>query len=200
MSKLYLAQFRIGRKEVLRHRLVSAYELHKLLWNCFPGRPEAKRDFLFRCDEEEAVLKILMLSETKPEVCDWAEWDGIKEFDPVFPIGSLYCFRLRANPTIRAKEDGKLRAVTREEELHSWLVRKAEKNGFALRSEPEYSGCRLERFSKTPGGPGISLNVVEIGGALAVTDSAAFGEAFRRGIGRGRAFGCGMLLLKRIEL
>ena len=26
MSKLYLAQFRIGRKEALRHRLVSAYE------------------------------------------------------------------------------------------------------------------------------------------------------------------------------
>lgn len=200
MNKLYLAQFRIGRKEALRHRLVSAYDLHKLLWNCFPGRPEAKRDFLFRCDNRGAELKILMLSETKPEACAWAMWDGVKEVDPAFPAGTLYCFRLRANPTVRTKEDGKLRAVTGEEELNGWLARKGESNGFALRAEPEFADCRLERFPKTPGGREISLNVVEIGGVLAVTDEAAFGEAFRRGIGRGRAFGCGMLLLKRIEL
>lgn len=200
MSKLYLAQFRIGRKEALRHRLVSAYELHKLLWNCFPGRPEAKRDFLFRCDEEEAALKILMLSETKPEVCDWAEWDGIKEIDPFFPVGALYCFRLRANPTNPRQRGRKLRAVTREEELHSWLVRKAEEKRFCAPFRTGILRLPSGTVLKTPGGPGISLNVVEIGGALAVTDSAAFGEAFRRGIGRGRAFGCGMLLLKRIEL
>ena len=200
MSKLYLAQFRIGRKEALKHRLFSAYALHQQLWQCFPGRPEAKRDFLFRCDHEGAVLKILMLSGTRPEICPGAEWDGVKEFEPVFPVGTLYSFRLRANPTLRAKADRKLRAITGEEELHAWLVRKGEQNGFALRSEPEYSNCRLERFAKAPGGPGISLHVVELGGVLAVTDSAAFGEAFRRGIGRGRAFGCGMLLLKRIEL
>lgn len=200
MSNLYLAQFRIGRKEALKLRLISAYKLHKLLWNCFPDRPEAKRDFLFRCDEERSALKILLISETKPKMCEWADWDGIKEIEPSFPSGAIYCFRLRANPTIRLKENGKLRAITNKEEIHSWLERKAEQNGFKLRSEPEFTNGRLEQFSKTSGGPMISLNVVEISGALSVTDPVLFTEALRNGIGRGRAFGCGMLLLKRVEL
>lgn len=200
MSKVYVSQFRIGRQEALKHRLATAYDLHKLLWQCFPGRPEAKRDFLFRCDDAGAELKLLMLSAEAPEQCDWADWDGVKELSPDFPSGALYWFRLRANPTVRAKEGGKLRALTGGEELDGWLARKGERNGFALRSEPEYSACRLEQFTKSSGSPAISLNVVDIDGVLAVTDGAAFGEAFRKGVGRGRAFGCGMLLLKRIEM
>ena len=200
MSNCYISSFRIGRRAMLRHRLVTSYDLHKLLWQCFPGRPEAKRGFLFRCDDTGTELKLLMLSEKSPRQCDWAEWDGVKEFTPDFSDGTLFWFRLRANPTMRGKEDGKLRALTEEEELDRWLYRKGQQNGFALRSEAEFSRCRLEQFVKHAGGPAVSLNVVDIGGVLAVTDGAAFGEAFRRGIGRGRAFGCGMLLLKRIEM
>lgn len=200
MSNVYLSQFRIGRKEQIARRLGTVYDLHKLLWQCFPGRPEAKREFLFRCDHSDAEQKILMLSSNAPEQCAWADWDGVKELDVNFPSGSLYWFRLRANPTVRINRDRKLRALTGEEELNAWVKRKGELCGFALRSEAEYSSCRLEQFFKTPGGAPVSLNVVDIGGVLAVTDSAAFGEAFRKGIGRGRAFGCGMLLLKRIEM
>ncbi len=200
MSKLYLSQFRIGRKEQLKYRLANVYELHKLLWQCFPGRAEAKRDFLFRSDNDGSDLKLLMLSAESPKQCLWAEWDGVKEFEPDFPDGALYWFRLRANPTVRISANRKLRALTSREDLDAWLTRKGERCGFALRSEAEYSACRLERFFRSSDAPPVQLNIVEIGGVLAVTDSTAFGEVFRRGIGRARAFGCGMLLLKRIEM
>ena len=200
MSKIYLSRFRIERKEALKHHLASAYALHKLFWQCFPGRPEAERDFLFRCDHQGAALTILMLSSEMPTRCSWAEWDGTKELDITFNAGTFYWFRLRANPTSRAQASGKLRALTDREDLDDWLNRKGKQHGFALRTQSEYSNCHLEQFSKSSNGPVVSLNVVDMGGVLCVTDAAAFGEAFRRGIGRGRAFGCGMLLLKRIEL
>ncbi len=200
MNEFYLSQFRISRETALRRRLVSAYDLHKLLWKCFPGRPEARRDFLFRCDHHETELKFLMLSATRPEPGEWAEWDGIKSFRPEFPAGTLYWFRLRANPVIRQGSDGKLRALTTADELSDWLVRKGGHHGFALRSGPEFSDCRLEQFTRRTGTPAVSINVVDIDGVLSVTDSMAFRNAFCQGIGRSRAFGCGLLLLKRITM
>lgn len=200
MNNVYISQFRIGRQEVLKQRLCSAYDLHRLLWRCFPDRPEAQRDFLFRCDEAGAELKILMLSREKPVQSAWAGWDGVKEFAPDFQAGSWFQFRLRSNPTVRANQGGKLRALTGEDELAGWLERKGARHGFELRSEPEFAACRLTQFTKSNDGRAVSLNVVDASGVLVVADGAAFGEAFCRGVGRGRAFGCGMLLLKRIAI
>ena len=64
----------------------------------------------------------------------------------------------------------------------------------------EFSACHLAEFSKKQEKAQIALNIVDISGVLSVTDADAFADAVRNGIGRGRAFGCGMLLLRRIEL
>lgn len=208
-NTMYLSRLRIPRRTARKRRLVSAYDLHKALWTCFPGLPAGTvRPFLFRTAELAAGTRILMLSKERPIPLDFAEWDGTKAFQAEFAAGSLFLFRLRANPVKRATSDRRLRAITDrrapdsggQSPLRAWLEGKARLHGFELKSVPEFSACHLAEFDKKAGAGTIRLNVVDIGGALQVTDADRFADAFRNGIGHGRAFGCGMLLLRRIEL
>ena len=84
---------------------------------------------------------------------------------------------------------------TREERL-AWLERKAAQNGF-----------RVIRAEETPGEKGRAVHPGEAGGelyfdnyrytgTLQITDAEVFQAAVRQGIGAGKAYGLGMLLLK----
>ena len=208
-TTMYLSRFLIPRQIALKRRLFSEYDLHRALWTCFPGLPAGMvRPFLFRTSELAAGTRILMLSKDRPLPLDFAEWEGTKAFQAEFAPGSLFLFRLRANPVKRVTSDNRLRAITDRSApdsggpspLRGWLEGKARLHGFELKSVPEFSACHLAVFSKNSGSGSISLNVVDIGGALQVTDADRFADAFRNGIGHGRAFGCGMLLLRRIAL
>lgn len=199
-NTMYLSRFLVPKQQMLRRRIFSEYDLHKLLWTCFPDRPDEKRSFLFRCEEVSSGIQILMLSREQPVPISFAVWDGTKPFSALFAVGSLFMFRLKANPVLRGNVDRKLHAITGEDALSDWLRRKGERHGFSLKSVPEFSACHLTSFSKKQDAPQIALNIVDISGVLRVTDADAFTGAFRNGIGRGRAFGCGMLLLRRIEL
>jgi CRISPR system Cascade subunit CasE len=55
--------------------------------------------------------------------------------------------------------------------------------------------CQL-RLPRTGGRP-ITVAVVECEGELLVTDPAAFVMALAQGFGRARAFGCGLMLIRR---
>ncbi len=135
-------------------------------------------------------------------------------------------FYLRANPTVdRVYPDGKRRRIAvgsdrerlagmlgkkkaeipgREEMLIDWLEKHADRNGFVLeRGDGGRTLCEVGPNSdlviRKPGtGPRVVLTTVEFRGVLRVTDREAFGVILRRGIGRGRAFGCGLLSLARV--
>ena len=199
-NTMYLSRFLIPKQQMLKRRVFSGYDLHKLLWTCFPDRPDEKRSFLFRCEEVSSGIQILLLSREQPVPIPFAAWDGTKSFSASFIVGSLFMFRLKANPVLRGNADRKIHAITGEEALSDWLHRKADRHGFSLKSIPEFSACHLVEFSKKQEKAQIALNIVDISGVLSVTDADAFSDAVRNGIGRGRAFGCGMLLLRRIEL
>lgn len=47
MSNCYISSFRIGRRAVLRHRLVTPYDLHKLLCGVSPAGRRQSADFCF---------------------------------------------------------------------------------------------------------------------------------------------------------
>ena len=199
-NTMYLSRFLIPKQQMLKRRVFSEYDLHKLIWTCFPDRPDEKRSFLFRTEELSSGIQILLLSREQPVPIPFAAWDGTKSFSASFAAGSLFMFRLKANPVQRGSADRKLHAITNEAALSDWLHRKADRHGFSLKSVPEFSACHLAAFSKKQNQAQIALNIVDISGVLSVTDADAFAAAVRNGIGRGRAFGCGMLLLRRIEL
>lgn len=199
---MYLAQMLIPFEAAARLRLFNAYDWHQLVWGCFPGRPEASRDFLTRLErqEREGRFRLLMLSASAPErpasLSDAGMAWQVKEVSGSFLNHAAYRFQLRANPT---KRDNKTRKrvplLTREEQV-GWLNRKAKDAGFriledSLRIIPE--GRQLFR-DRTHGKAGLH-HAVEYAGTLVVEDRDAFRKAFSQGIGSAKAFGFGLLAL-----
>jgi CRISPR system Cascade subunit CasE len=114
---MYFSRIRIRPDVRDLHLLVSGngYGSHQLLWKLFPG--EEKRSFLFR--EEIAREQIpfhkgvkgepvfYMVSESQP-ISDHPIFAvESKTYAPQLANGERLAFRLRANPTIARKEEGK---------------------------------------------------------------------------------------------
>src|SRR5690606_17791954 len=96
---------------------------------------------------------------------------------------------------------GKRVELAREEDQVAWLRRKAEASGFRLCSARLSSGESAEsvilanwaRSQGSKAGHPLTLATVLASGVLEVTDSGRFREALCKGIGPGKAFGCGLL-------
>lgn len=76
-----------------------------------------------------------------------------------------------------------------------WLRRRGERLGFSLLDEPQAHAYGRHQLSRKGGGD-IVLSTVDISGGLRIDDVNAFAAAVYDGIGRGKAFGCGLLLIK----
>lgn len=94
-------------------------------------------------------------------------------------------------------------AVWRHGELVSWLERQGERGGFRLDVVDGKAACltgpivarKLIRGAKDRRPP-MTLHEVEFTGRLIVTDREAFARTAARGVGRGKAFGCGLLMVR----
>ena len=115
--------------------------------------------------------------------------------------GSCWQFRLTANPT-RARKDpadplarGALKPCYLEAEQEQWLLEQAGKHGFAL-TEGAFQvtrkqTCHFRKNGKRP----VTLLAVTYEGILQVTDQEAFREMLCQGIGRGKAYGLGLMTI-----
>lgn len=90
-------------------------------------------------------------------------------------------------------------AEWRRQELREWLERQGERGGFQAETcEPgPIVSRRLVRMENgRPRGRPMIFHEVEFTGTLVVRDLAAFIQARAEGIGRGRAFGYGLLMVR----
>lgn len=128
--------------------------------------------------------------------------------------GQEWRFRLRANPVRSVKAEGGRRGkvlphVTPVQQLE-WLKERSSSLGFELvggtvGGEDEafdvaVTGRGDRRFQRrSEGGPAniVTLRQAQFEGTLAVTDPESLRRALVHGIGRGKAYGCGMLTLRR---
>lgn len=125
----------------------------------------------------------------------------VKPFDPCFSKDQRLRFRLMANPTRRlsrhspdAREEsiGK-RVPVPTDQFVDWLVRQAESGGFSI--EPDATTFHSGYVYINKDGKGQRLRSVLFDGFLQVADSDAFRQTLSRGIGSGKAFGFGLLLV-----
>ncbi len=119
------------------------YAWHQRVWECFPNRDGAPRDFLTRVDPRENGYRLVVLSESMPQRPGWCPSDGweTKPVPPDFLGFERYRFSLLANPTKKLAAprdaDGRRRgarriSLSRPEDLLDWLERKASQHGFAI--------------------------------------------------------------------
>jgi CRISPR system Cascade subunit CasE len=148
-----------------------------------------------------------------------AEPPGTRIFADTFEIGTVLRFRLRANPTVRrcrlsdgTRDERRNRprhGLYREEDQVAWLVRQGKVHGFDLMASDATewfdteAPCALYDVLVRDEGTILTRKQTETGvsrhhsvlfeGRLRVTDTSAFSEALRSGIGPAKAFGFGLL-------
>lgn len=171
----------------------NPYSLHRILWKAFPGEEETRRPFLFRADCNGKNLSVIMLSDREPLP---VEGDYLLRANP-FDIRlspSPYAFSLRANPVKRLSQARCRVPVVGEDSLRNWLIRKTE--GICS-FEKVIVSHREEMHFRKAGIPGKIVSV-DYEGLLAPHDPEALLLLIKQGIGPAKAFGCGLLLLKRL--
>jgi CRISPR system Cascade subunit CasE len=197
----------------------SAYSLHQAIWELFGDRADRERDFLYHVKEAGGPPVIYALSMRLP-VDHNGMWDlETKKFDPKLNAGMHLGFLLRANP-VRTRE-GKRHDVVMEEKHKlkiqkmpradwpleaelvqdagaKWLDARVEKAGFRIHNV-RADGYRQHQFFKSGAGRPVCISTIDFTGVLEVTEPACFRDALSGGFGPAKGFGCGMMLVRRME-
>lgn len=210
---MYLSRVELNeyRRETMR-AMDSPQVMHAAVMASFGSFGEGSgQRVLWRIDRLGCAVYLLVQSAARPDFTHIVEqfgrpatgqgWDTVEYDGHIGKMvdGSVWRFRLRANPVHSVKGDadrGKVRGhVTAEQQL-SWLKERAGKLGFAVESDDGTLGVQIvqrevKKFNRQ--GKTVTLTVVTYEGVLRITDSALFADAMRNGIGRGKAYGCGLI-------
>ncbi len=192
---------------------------HHLIWSLFADQKDRCRDFLWR---EMEPGHFLLLSPRQPKANhELFEIDPPKPFAPKLANGDRLCFSLRANPVVRrrsrnrrsAKHDvvmdalrdvpagqrAEVRFSVVQEQGFSWLERQAAKSGFEVqKKEVGIDGHRqLYIARRGKGKKGMTFTTLDFDGLLRVRDPALFLSSIACGFGAAKAYGCGLMLIRR---
>lgn len=201
----------------------SADAHHRLIWSVFADSSERKRDFLWRHNGQG---RFYTLSSRPPQSSGLFNPPETKVFDPFLRAGDRLQFTLRANATkdraavsrmeksarrgksrrvdvvmdlLRvAPEGGKRTAIrdrTAQAAAEAWMARQGNVRGFEPRMTvvEGYSTIELGRRRRE----GATFGILDLTGVLAVTDPDTFLAALAAGFGRAKAWGCGLMLIRR---
>jgi len=205
----------LSRVEIPWNLARNPYDLHRQLWRLFPGEEkearrsadETRQGFLFRVESYQTgrPLRVLLQSRQAPHGLPELLVLGTREFHPQPASGQRLAFLLTANPvkTItdaqrEAKPDKtaeKCRVpLIHEDEQRDWLKRKllgaGEVEDVNVLAHPPMF------FRK--GRQGGKLATVTFEGILRVCEPTVLVSRLQNGIGPAKAFGCGLMLVRRI--
>lgn len=204
-----------------RKKGTDGYAAHQLLWNLFPNDGDKKRDFLFHKDDKESIPSFFVMSQKKP-VSIGALSVQTKPFTPKLSVGQKLAFTLVANPVVARKKDGKKHSKKHdvwmdtkkqakenglsgdklvqlcETASKEWLIRQGERCGFAISKDAIIvDGYQQNRFYKGKGEKTIRFSSIHYEGILKVTDPVSFIKMLGEGLGKSKAFGCGLMLVRK---
>ena len=197
---------------------------HRLMWSVFSDGPTRERDFLWRHDGRG---RFFTLSARMPTANDLFHTHETKVFEPRLTIGDRLQFKLRANATkdraaaSRGPKDqrknrrvdivmdrlhraasgdvprAELRDRVAEAAAAGWMERQGAARGFKphLTAVEGYSTINLG-LRRRHGG---TLGILDLVGSIEVTSPDTFLSALAGGFGRAKAWGCGLMLIRRLR-
>lgn len=202
-------------------------EMHRTIMSAFPqvlnGQPARQaHGTLWRLDSTNRGFALYVQSHVQP---DWTALAGgylaepahVRSIQPVLDAiapGRKLAFRLVANPTHSvlpngvpgSRGRGKRVPYRTPDKQVEWLAHQGEHHGFVIplasngKVDVAPSPCPTLRGRKRDQDRGgIVVEPVRYDGHLIITDRDTFATAILNGIGRAKAYGCGLLSLAPIR-
>ena len=189
------------------------YSFHQEVWSLFPGINKKDPDFIYRAGQQ----CLYTVSRVQP-IATTGKWlvTNTAPYDPQVSAGLRLDFMTRINPVNdrdgarysiimdyihNLRRSGKpqsewpLPEEIRNAACSKWFKKQEKTKGFSVSSflieqqqDKEYPNDRTGDLMK--------FTILDIRGTLTVTDPDAFKQALFLGIGKGRRFGYGMLMVK----
>jgi len=213
---LYLTRLTFNpRSPEFRRDMANVHDMHRTVMSAYPEEPATANyrqhhGVLWRVDRVNRGYVQYVQSRSKP---DWSRLPPahllrpaeVRSLQPLLDgitAGRRYAFRLVGNPTrcVHPKHGSPKRVPHRlPEKQIGWLVEKGRRHGFIVPTTdraipdvivtpmPDLIGRRQRHI--------ITIAPVRFDGHLIVTDPEAFARAVVDGIGRAKAYGCGLLSL-----
>lgn len=185
---------------------------HGAIEAAFPGERTRK---LWRIDKIGEQCYLMLLSDKEPIFEHAAKQFGFLENEKKWETkdyhtllnrvenDTIWRFRLVANPTKSVSNGsgkrGSVHAHNTPYHQKKWLIERCEKNGFLVKEE-EFSVLESKwyRFYKgVERKKAVTLLAATYEGILRVTDAEMFRKVLLEGVGRGKAFGMGMLTIAK---
>jgi CRISPR system Cascade subunit CasE len=195
----------------------NPYDMHCALWQLFPDESaetrrsdgESRQGFLFRVEDSRPgrPAQVLVQSRQRPRPTSSVQLIGSRELHPQPSTDQRLAFLLTANP-VKTVKDVQLEQKTKktrdtcrvplikEADQQSWLMRKLD--GVALVESVSILPHQPLYFRR--GHRGGKVVTVTFEGVLNVIDPDRLVMLLENGIGPAKAFGCGLLLVRRIAL
>ncbi|MCH6197260.1 type I-E CRISPR-associated protein Cas6/Cse3/CasE [Corynebacterium mastitidis] len=204
-TKLLLNPQRRGARTLL----LNPQAMHAAVRSAFPpdiSQEEAR--VLWRVDHRGHEHALYIVGPEKPDasnIVEQAGWDTrpAQSADYAPLLGSLlrgqqWRFELVANPVKSSPvqgQRGKIIPLVGQEQV-KWLVKRAPEAGFRL-LDAATTGQENLRFRRGRGSNHVILRTARFSGVMEVEDADRLRTTLTHGIGRARAYGCGLLTLAR---
>ncbi|WP_162890463.1 type I-E CRISPR-associated protein Cas6/Cse3/CasE [Streptomyces olivoreticuli] len=201
---LYLARLQLNTADrQVQRDLRYAHELHKTVMSLFPEAlgetPRASAGILFRLEPGRSGPVMLVQSAIPAHLDNlpvgYTTAADQRSLSPVLEwidTGIDVRYRIVAHPLVARCVPGRRRSTTvslEGEEAADWWIRKAESAGLDLHGGG--TGHPVPVIT----GRSIHHRPVHFDGTATITDPTALRTALLQGIGKGRAYGCGLLSL-----
>lgn len=201
----------------VRRLLASPQRLHATVMRAFGAQEQTDERVLWRLDHSPDSLLVVSPDSPRFEVLE-AQIPGAvvqtTAYDPFLDAlenGSTWRFRATINPVKSVKalavgeaNRGKRVPLVGATAIEDWFTQKLTTAGgtvssTAVSGAPAISLTRTRHLSFTKGEARtrVSLATAQLDGVLIVTDADRLKSALVAGIGRARAYGCGLLTLGR---
>lgn len=202
--KLIASVLHLDRPAIKALRITDPYSLHRVVYSLFD---DVRSDTQKNIGQSSGILyadqggdfhgrKIILLSDRPPHhnINDFNAEIHSRLISKEFLEYPKYRFKIIINPIRRDNTTSKLTPIKGRDAIAQWFLERAPKNWGFIPSTEHLQIDKIEVLQfKDKAQRSITLAQAHIQGQLIVTDYKQFQHSFTMGIGRGRAFGCGLL-------
>jgi CRISPR system Cascade subunit CasE len=197
---MILSQLVLNTQNLKDLRAKDDYSIHRIVYDLFENPSNFEnlnktidRPFLYYdLGLEKGCVRIIILSHHEPRSKNSLSLQTKKISDDFLKF-SRYRFEILLNPSYRCPSTSKIISLKDEQEILSWFREKCQKNWGFLAEHLFIKKRIIKTFSKK--GDKVTIGGALFNGELLVSNQEQFIESFKNGIGRGKAWGFGLLQL-----